>query len=203
MVGIGQFGRLAHAHMTRLSDDPGALVEALNEDAACGATFVAVIANRPVPAVVRRLDQHGVESPLSFVPIWPDRHWLQVGPVVLGGVPPCFQCYEARQRQHAPDLPLHDTISEHYLSQEPSEAAHVSRCLVRLAGAEALRVRDEVRDCSAVPGEVIRIGVGADGVLRGRVVPTHGCDHCHRDYDPHSRGWAELVQWAADRVING
>jgi hypothetical protein len=173
VVGVGLYGRdvrnvLRDRGVTHIGpSDP------MGEDC-----VVVLVASRPALAVAHDLDRSGQ----AFLPVWGHHGRLQVGPLVAPGGP-CFACFEARERQHATDLVVHDAISAHWLRAVVPPPTAALRKLTKIAGGEVAALRDSVTapGVDRVPAElhgVVRRYAGEEDVVEGRVVPMHGCQRC-------------------------
>jgi hypothetical protein len=145
--------------------------------------LVAVVASRPALAVARDLDSRGQ----PFVPVWGYHGRLQVGPVVAPGGP-CFACFEARERQHAADLAVHDAIIGHWLREVVPPPTDALRALTKVAASEIGAIGGAIAapTIERVPPRmrgIVRRHAGTDDavlVIGGHVVPMDGCQ-CGRD----------------------
>jgi len=173
VVGVGLYGR----DVRNVLRDRGVAhigpSEAMGEDC-----MVVLIASRPALAVAHDLDRSGQ----AFMPVWGHHGRLQIGPIVAPGGP-CFACFEARERQHASDLVVHDAINAHWLRAVVPPPAAPLRKFTKIAGAEVAALRDAVTapGVDRVPNEllgVVRRHAGDEDVVEGRVVPMHGCQLC-------------------------
>jgi bacteriocin biosynthesis cyclodehydratase domain-containing protein len=138
-------------------------------------TLVVVVASRPALAVALDLDRNGQ----PFVPVWGYHGRLQIGPVVAPGGP-CFECFEARERQHATNLPVHDAIREYWLRAVVPPPTAGLRALTKIAATEIGLLHNAITkdDAPSVPDHLLGVvrRYGATGeVTEGRVVPMHGC----------------------------
>jgi len=133
MVGVGDFGRAVIGEAREAGIDVAVVPDGLGDDA-----LVAVVASRPVPAVARELDR--AAQPL--VPVWGMHGALQVGPVITAGAP-CFECYEARLRQHAVDLEAHDAVLAHWATVAPPPPTEALRVQAPLAATALKRILEE------------------------------------------------------------
>lgn len=170
VVGVGMYGRDVRNVLRDRGVQHEGPSEAMGDDC-----LVALVASRPALSVARDLNNSGQ----AFVPVWGYHGRLQVGPVVAPGGP-CFGCFEARERQHATDLVVHDAIQAHWLRAVVPPPTAALRKLTRIAANEigALHTAITVPDIDRVPkkllGVVRRHGNDAQ-VVEGRVVPMHGC----------------------------
>jgi len=173
VVGVGMYGR----DVRNVLRDRGVKHEGPS-DPMGDDCLVALVASRPALTVARDLNSSGQ----AFVPVWGYHGRLQVGPVVAPGGP-CFECFEARERQHATDLAVHDAIHSHWLRAVVPPPTAGLRALTRIAANEigALRTAITLPGVERVPDRLLGVvrrhsGVGNDQVIEGRVVPMDGCD---------------------------
>jgi bacteriocin biosynthesis cyclodehydratase domain-containing protein len=137
--------------------------------------LVVVVGSRPALTVALELD--GKRQ--AFVPVWGYHGRLQIGPIVAPGGP-CFSCYEARERQHASNLAVHDSIREYWLRAVVPPPTTAVRALTKVAANEIGQLHNAVTKggIDRVPDHLLGVvrRHSADGeVTEGRVVPTHGC----------------------------
>ena len=140
---------------------------------------VCIEASRPALHAARTLEANWRDP---FLPAWQDGHDLQVGPLVVPGRGPCFSCYQARERQHAVALGVHDAMVAHFTAVLPP----APRPDVRDGEADGDSEEDGGGGTDAavmhvldegVPGRVVR------GEIRGRVIARHACP-CRRGQRP-------------------
>jgi hypothetical protein len=171
VVGVGLYGRDVRNILRDRGVQHDGPSDPMGEDC-----LVAVVSSRPALAVARDLNRN--RQP--FVPVWGLHGRLQVGPVVAAGGP-CFECYEARERQHATDLAVHDAINGHWLRAVVPPPSAPLRALTRVAANEIGALRNAV----TAPGVdrispkllgVVRRFASDESVVEGRVVAMHGCD---------------------------
>lgn len=170
MVGVGMYGR----DVRNVLRDRGVQHEGPSDPMGQDC-LVVVVASRPALTVARDLNN----SRQPFVPVWGYHGRLQVGPVVAPDGP-CFECFEARERQHASDLAVHDAIHAHWLRAVVPPPTEQLRSLVKIAANEigALRTAVSVPGVDAVPRRllgVVRRHSSNESVVEGRVVRMHGC----------------------------
>jgi hypothetical protein len=139
--------------------------------------LVVLVASRPAITVARDLNASGQ----AFVPVWGYHGRLQVGPVVAPGGP-CYDCFEARERQHATNLDVHDAIHAHWLRAVVPPPTTALRRLRRVAANEigALRTAITLPGVERVPDRLLGVvrrhsSEGNEQIVEGRVVPVHGC----------------------------
>lgn len=174
VVGVGMYGRDVRNSLRDRGVPHDSPSDPMGEDC-----LVAVVASRPALTVARDLNNNGQ----AFVPVWGYHGRLQIGPVVAPGGP-CFECFEARERQHATDLAVHDAIHSHWLRAVVPPPSAALRTLTKIAANElgALRTMISVDGVESVPERlrgVVRRHSTAGEVIEGRVVPMHGCS-CQR-----------------------
>src|SRR5690242_7602540 len=126
VVGVGMYGRDVRNVLRDRGVAHDGPSDAMGEDC-----LVAVVSSRPALTVAHDLDRNGQ----AFVPVWGFHGRLQVGPVVAPGGA-CFACYEARERQHAADLAVHDAIREHWIRAVVPPPTTVIKALTKLAATE-------------------------------------------------------------------
>ncbi len=170
VVGVGMYGRDVRNVLRDRGVQHQGPSDPMGEDC-----LVMLVASRPALAVARDLNASGQ----PFVPIWGYHGRLQVGPVVAPGGP-CFECFEARERQHATDLAVHDAIHSHWLRAVVPPPTRALRALTRIAANEigALRTAITLPGVDTVPDKllgVVRRHSDRDQVIEGRVVPMDGC----------------------------
>ena len=170
MVGVGMYGRDVRNVLRDRGvkhDNPS---DPMGDDA-----LVVVVSSRPALSVAHDLNAQGQ----PFVPVWGYHGRLQIGPVIAPGGP-CFTCYEARERQHATNLPVHDAIREHWMRAVVPPPTAALRALTKTAANEIGQLHNAVTkdDVARVPehllGVVRRHSEGGE-VVEGRLVAMHGC----------------------------
>ena len=169
VVGVGMYGRDVRNALRDRGVQHDGPQDQMGSDA-----LVAVVASRPALTVARDLNNNGQ----PFVPVWGNHGRLQIGPIVAPGGP-CFECFEARERQHATDLTVHDAIHAHWLRAVVPPPTAALRKLTAIAANEigALRTAITAPGVDAVPPRllgVVRRHSGNGEVVDGRVVPMHG-----------------------------
>lgn len=170
VVGVGLYGR----DVRNVLRDRGVSHEGPS-DPMGDDCLVVVVASRPALTVARDLDA----KRQPFAPVWGYHGRLQVGPVVAPGGP-CFACFEARERQHATDLAVHDSIREHWMRAVVPPPTAAIKEMAKLAATEIGVLRNAVvkQGVDRVPhhllGLVRRHAAKGDPV-EGRVVSMHGC----------------------------
>lgn len=175
VVGVGVYGRDVRNVLRERGVQHDGPSDPMGDD-----RLVVVVASRPALTVARDLNNSGQ----PFVPVWGYHGRLQVGPVVAPGGP-CFECFEARERQHAADLVVHDAIHSHWLRAVVPPPTEQLSALAKIAANEigALRTAVTVPGVDAVPqrllGMVRRHSVN-ESVVAGRVLRMHGC-RCGRE----------------------
>ena len=170
VVGVGMYGR----DVRNVLRDRGVQHEGPS-DPMGDDCLVVVVSSRPALTVAHDLDANRQ----SFVPVWGYHGRLQVGPLVAPGGP-CFACFEARERQHAADLGVHDAIREHWIRAVVPPPTAAIKELTKVAATEIGLLHTAVTkgEVDRVPehllGVVRRHGKEGD-VVDGRVVSGHGC----------------------------
>jgi hypothetical protein len=173
VVGVGMYGRDVRNVLRDRGVHHDGPSDAMGDDA-----LVIVVASRPALTVAHELDA----KRQPFVPVWGYHGRLQVGPVVVPGGP-CFACYEARERQHATNLGVHDAIREYWMRAVVPPPTTALRALTKIAANEIGLLHNAVAKdgVDRVPehfrGVVRRHTGDAENTLsvEGRVVPMHGC----------------------------
>ncbi len=170
VVGVGMYGRDVRNMLRDRGVQHEGPSDPMGEDC-----LVILVASRPALAVARDLNGSGQ----PFVPVWGYHGRLQVGPVVAPGGP-CFECFGARERQHATDLAVHDAIHAHWMRAVVPPPTRALRALTRIAANEigALRTAITVPGVDTVPEKLLGVvrRHGGDQVVEGRVIPIHGCE---------------------------
>jgi hypothetical protein len=170
VVGVGMFGRDVRNVLRDRGVHHQGPSDPMGDDA-----LVVVVSSRPALTVAHDLDAN--RQP--FVPVWGFHGRLQVGPVVAPGGP-CFACYEARERQHATDLAVHDAIREHWIRAVVPPPTAAIKALTKVAGDEIGALYNAVvsHGVDHIPhhllGHVKRHTKEGD-VTEGRVTGVHGC----------------------------
>jgi hypothetical protein len=170
VVGVGLYGRDVRNVLRDRGIGHDGPSDPMGDDC-----VVVLVASRPALAVAHDLDRSGQ----AFMPVWGYHGRLQIGPAVAPGGP-CFECFEARERQHATDLGVHDAISAHWLRAVVPPPTAGLRSFTKIAGNEIASLREAVTapGVDRVPtpwlGRVRRHADNHD-MVEGRVVPTHGC----------------------------
>ena len=170
VVGVGMYGRDVRNILRDRGVSHDGPSDPMGDDA-----LVVVVSSRPALTVARELN----DNRQAFVPVWGYHGRLQVGPVVAPGGP-CFACFEARERQHASDLAVHDAIHSHWLRAVVPPPTDQLRDLAKIAANEigALRTAVTVPGVDAVPTRLlgtVRRHSPDQSVVEGRVVRMHGC----------------------------
>lgn len=170
VVGVGMYGRDVRNVLRDRGVQHDGPSDPMGEDC-----LVVLVASRPALSVARDLN----DSAQAFVPVWGYHGRLQVGPVIAPGGP-CFSCYEARERQHATDLAVHDAIHSHWLRVVVPPPTAELQALAKIAANEigALRTAVTAPGVDAVPQRlhgVVRRHSAKESVIEGRVVRMHGC----------------------------
>lgn len=173
VVGVGMYGR----DVRNVLRDRGVRHEGPSDPMGDDA-LVIVVASRPALTVAQELDA----KRQPFVPVWGYHGRLQIGPVIAPGGP-CFACFEARERQHATNLAVHDAIREHWMRAVVPPPTAALRALAKIAANEIGQLHNTVtkEGVAAVPEQlrgVVRRYVGDaehTTVVEGRVVAMHGC----------------------------
>ena len=173
IVGVGLYGR----DVRNVLRDRGVKYEGPS-DPMGDDCLVIVVSSRPALTIAHDLDKN--KQP--FVPVWGYHGRLQIGPVFAPGGP-CFVCYEARERQHASDLAVHDAIREHWMRAVVPPPTAAIKAMAKVAATEIGLLHNAVTKpgVDGVPGSlkgvVRRYGTGGDAesVVEGRVVANHGC----------------------------
>jgi hypothetical protein len=175
VVGVGMYGRDVRNVLRDRGVTHQGPSDPMGEDA-----LVVVVASRPALTVAHDLDNN--RQP--FVPVWGYHGRLQVGPIVAPGGP-CFACYEARERQHASNLAVHDAIREHWIRAVVPPPTAALRALSKIAANEIGQLHNTITKggVDALPTHLlgtVRRHSGDGEVVEGRVVPMHGCK-CAKD----------------------
>lgn len=176
-VTVDEFGRYAagHAQACRPEGDV-AILDAVPADG--GFRLLALLAGRPVPGVADSLDAFAFRSGSAFLTIWPNDGRLQVGPVVVPGAGPCYRCFTARERQHAPGRDAMDAIHEHQASTLPPASLGLLPPLARLAASEVLRLDATPGGLAVRAGHVWVFSVPPTTAVHGTVIAVDGCSRC-------------------------
>jgi bacteriocin biosynthesis cyclodehydratase domain-containing protein len=177
IIAVDAFGRYAARHAQACAV-PGEVVILPEPPEEGGVRVLALLAGRPVPGIARNLDAFAFSTGTPFVVIWLTDGRLQVGPVVVPGAGPCFGCFEARERQHAPGRDAVDAIRAHQAATLPADDVGVLLPLARLAGAEVLRLCGSTAELATIAGAVWAFSVPPTLALRGKVVGLDGCVRC-------------------------
>jgi hypothetical protein len=174
VVGVGMYGRDVRNVLRDRGVHHDGPSDPMGEDA-----LVVIVSSRPALTVVHDLDA----KRQPFVPVWGNHGRLQIGPVVAPGGP-CFACYEARERQHATNLPVHDAIREYWMRAVVPPPTAGLRAMTKIAANEIGNLHNAVtkEGVDQVPhhllGQVRRHR--DDEVVEGRVVAMHGC-RCQKE----------------------
>lgn len=175
VVGVGMYGRDVRNVLRDRGVQHDGPSDAMGQDC-----LVVVVSSRPALTVAHELDGNRQ----AFVPVWGSHGRLQVGPVVAPGGP-CFACFEARERQHATDLAVHDSIREHWIRAVVPPPTAPIKALAHVAANEIGAFHNIVTKpgVERVPTHllgVVRRHTGGKDPIEGRVVPVHGC-RCTRE----------------------
>ena len=178
VVGVGMYGR----DVRNVLRDRGVHHEGPSDPMGDDA-LVVVVASRPALTVAHDLNRNRQ----AFVPVWGYHGRLQIGPVVAPGGP-CFTCFEARERQHATDLAVHDAIREHWMRAVVPPPTAGLRGLTKIAANEIGQLANAItkESIDRVPDHLLGVvrRHAADGdqanVVEGRVVAMHGCK-CNKE----------------------
>jgi hypothetical protein len=170
VVGVGMYGRDVRNVLRDRGVQHQGPSDPMGEDC-----LVVVVASRPALTVAHDLNTNRQ----AFVPVWGYHGRLQVGPVVAPGGA-CFSCYEARERQHAADLAVHDAIREHWIRAVVPPPAAVIKDMAAVAATEIGLLSNAITKpgVDRVPAHLLGVvrRFNKDGdVVEGRVVAAHGC----------------------------
>ncbi len=173
VVGVGMYGRDVRNVLRDRGIEHAGPADAMGTDC-----LVVLVSARPALTVAQDLDRRGQ----AFVPAWGYHGRLQIGPVVAPGGP-CFDCFEARERQHAADLVVHDAIREHWIRAVVPPPTAGLRSLAKVAATEIGALNELVtkpgldRVPNSLLGLVRRHAPSGDetNLVEGRVVAMHGC----------------------------
>lgn len=170
VVGVGMYGRDVRNVLRDRGVKHDSPSDPMGDDA-----LVVVVSSRPSLTVAHDLNAQGQ----PFVPVWGYHGRLQIGPVIAPGGP-CFSCYEARERQHATNLPVHDAIREHWIRAVVPPPTAALRALTKTAANEIGQLHNAVTKdgIDRVPEHLlgmVRRQTESGEVVDGRLVAMHGC----------------------------
>jgi len=186
VVSVGPFGRSVARFLlslrrdveeTAAPDAPGAsdliLAGLVREE-----THTTILAaSHPVPHLCDQIDKLTHERGAAFVPVILESALLRVGPVVLSGQPPCWDCWIRRRAQFASSPNVHQALLQHYSASNRGPRGHLASFAAMAAGrvASVLAALDAKQP---VAGRVWQIDLLTRAMTAGRAEGIHDCPRC-------------------------
>ncbi len=186
-------GALGRRCASLLADLPSLALTLADPDASLpdldGHQLVALVTQRPFPAVAAALDQACWSAAIPWLHAQLCGHRFRVGPVIVPPSTPCWECLRRRLSSLAPDLPAHEAVEAAAMSgsSDPwfrGELGPLTTQVAALTAAQivALATRTAPTSlASASPSDMGQFweGDAIFGLLRGRRFARIGrCPRC-------------------------
>ncbi|MFJ5290909.1 TOMM precursor leader peptide-binding protein [Streptomyces sp. NPDC088348] len=175
VLGLGAFGfRVAEllcdgiAGAYRIEPDDLADAFARRPDA------VVVAAQHPVPELCRSADRAAWQHGVPWLPVVDEDATVRLGPWVVPGSGPCFDCYLARRVQHDDQSTLTAAVRAAYEADPECGPRGFLPQHARAAAGVAHGLLEQPPD----PGTVVALSVRSGNLDSQRVLRCHGCPRC-------------------------
>lgn len=156
-----------------------------------------VAAWRESPRVTVALDEAAWARRTPWLPVVMEHPSVRVGPTVVPGQGPCYQCFRGRLAQHDATATLTAALHDAYGADSGLGPAGFSPHHVSVAAGLTLAA---AADLTATPprhvGRVIRYQVLSQQIGVGHVVGRHACPRCGLGRDEVTRSSTALVTMA-------
>jgi hypothetical protein len=199
VVTRGDFGRCAAEALSELVSEvsvvpEGPITLALQGLQTERPSAVILCTSVPIPSLSSEIDGlcHDMGIPFLSLTLKDDR--LFVGPTVLPGVGPCWQCWAARELQADPSPAISQRLGEFY-SRNPDSAPRGFVPSFALLGASwVARILKDLGTPLWVEhaGTIKRINGFGRSVVSGRVVGVDNCDRCGTRRDIKTRSYSGM-----------
>ncbi|MFB7598716.1 TOMM precursor leader peptide-binding protein [Streptomyces sp. NPDC056160] len=175
VLGLGPFGtRVAHLLCDSIAGayliDPDDLEDAFGSRPAA----VVVAAQHPAPQVCRDADRAAWQHGVPWLPAVQEDAAVRIGPWVVPGEGPCFDCYVARRLQHDDQAGTTAAVWAAYAADPGCGPTGFLPQHARAAAGTAHGLLDR----PPVPGTVVALHTRSGNLDSQRVLRCHGCPRC-------------------------
>jgi bacteriocin biosynthesis cyclodehydratase domain-containing protein len=193
-IGLGPFGErvaelLARQYPAAVTSDAAGLEGAFAT--APGAVVVALW--RPSPVLCEQADRLAFQNQVPWLAVTMEHPVIRIGPLVVPGAGPCFDCYRRRRIQHDTQGAATSALYAAYERDPSIGPAGYLPHHARLAAATAAQLLartgllppgPDARSAEHRPpadppvGQVVTLRLLRRGVSMSRVIGCHDCDRC-------------------------
>ncbi|MGW4566836.1 TOMM precursor leader peptide-binding protein [Streptomyces sp. NPDC004561] len=175
VLGLGAFGtRVAQLLCEGLSGAYRIGPDDLDGAFARRPAAVVVAAQQPAPEICRSADRAAWQHKVSWLPVVDEDVMVRLGPWVVPGEGPCFDCYLARRIQHDDQSATTAAFWAAYETDPPSGPRGYLPQHARAAAGLAHGMLEE----PAPPGTVVMLSTRSTNIDSQRVLRCHGCARC-------------------------
>lgn len=178
-LSFGSFGRAVIAYLKKMRNDcvdaDGPAVE--GETLIDARTYV-VASWRPVASICKKLNEISHQRSVPLLPVIVDGKILYIGPVIVPGSGPCWECWIRRKRQHDRYAAMHLAIEDFYVNQPDAGPVGYLEPFAHLAAAHLSDIIGSLDDKTATAGQVWRMDMITRDLSCNMVTGVHGCRWC-------------------------
>jgi bacteriocin biosynthesis cyclodehydratase domain-containing protein len=149
--------------------------------------MILLIAWRAVPSLCEFVNHLSFERDRPFVPVIQDLTVLRVGPIIMPGLGPCWNCWATRLQQHAGWTAQREALLDHYESHPDEGPRGFVEPLVRIASSILADRMDAIDTSSVTPGLIWQLDILTGEITTATLVGVHNCTYCGLRRSPLER----------------
>lgn len=204
IIATGQFGRDVADHLVALLSASGETARAARDPGGprlpgllAGCDRAVFAAWREVRTELDELATAAAHACRPWLPVVFSHSQVRVGPVFAPDAGPCHVCFHVRSRQHSDvDPAVTDELDRQQTRDPGLGVTGYPPHLAALAAGQAVGLLRAASGAGrqARAGRLVMISCLTDAVRVRRLVPQHGCPHCHPESEQRATAKARADQ---------
>jgi bacteriocin biosynthesis cyclodehydratase domain-containing protein len=154
--------------------------------------MMALVSWRPILELSEMLNEISHARRISFIPAIQDLTAIRIGPIVLPGSGPCWNCWITRWRQHSGWTQERMALSQHYATHPEAGPGGYLESFAGMTACRLTEVIGSVDSNEARPGSIWQVEMLTGEVSTGLVTGVHDCPFCGLGRSRSARSVGEL-----------
>jgi bacteriocin biosynthesis cyclodehydratase domain-containing protein len=154
--------------------------------------LLALVSWRPVMELSEMLNEISHERRIPLIPAIQDLTAIRIGPIILPGRGPCWNCWIARWRQHSGWTHERTSLSRHYATHPEAGPAGYLESFAAMTACRLSQVIASVDSNEARAGSIWQVEMLTGETSTAFVIGVHDCPCCGLRRPKSTRSVAEL-----------